>query len=71
MSYTLFSDEYFMNEALKQAQLAFEADEVPIGAVIVCQNKIIAKARATSKKKAEEKASQRAYFALQEKINKK
>lgn len=44
MSYSLFSDEYFMNEALKQAQLAFEADEVPIGAVIVCQNKIIAKA---------------------------
>jgi tRNA(adenine34) deaminase len=44
MSYTLFSDEYFMNEALKQAQLAFEADEVPIGDVIVCQNKIRAKA---------------------------
>lgn len=34
-------------------------------------NKVIAKARATSKKKAEEKASQRAYFAFQEKINKK
>lgn len=33
--------------------------------------KIISKARATSKKKAEEKASQRAYFAFQEKINKK
>jgi len=33
--------------------------------------KIIAKARATSKKKAEEKASQRAFFALQEKINNK
>ncbi|OYQ38335.1 ribonuclease III [Flavobacterium cyanobacteriorum] len=33
--------------------------------------KIVAKARATSKKKAEEKASQRAYFAFQEKINKK
>lgn len=32
---------------------------------------VIAKARATSKKKAEEKASQRAYFAFQEKINKK
>lgn len=31
--------------------------------------KIVAKARATSKKKAEEKASQRAYFAFQEKIN--
>lgn len=33
--------------------------------------KIVSKARATSKKKAEEKASQRAYFAFQEKINKK
>jgi ribonuclease-3 len=34
-------------------------------------NKVIAKARATSKKKAEEKASQRAYFVFQEKIDKK
>jgi len=33
--------------------------------------KVVAKARATSKKKAEEKASQRAYFAFQEKINRK
>ncbi len=43
-SYTLYSDEYFMNEALKEAQKAFEMDEVPIGAVIVIQNKIIARA---------------------------
>ena len=34
-------------------------------------DKVIAKSRATSKKKAEEKAAQRAYFAFQEKINKK
>jgi len=34
-------------------------------------NKVVARARATSKKKAEEKASQRAYFAFQEKINSK
>lgn len=33
-----------MQQALKQAQIAFEADEVPIGAVIVINNKIIAKA---------------------------
>ena len=33
-----------MKEALKEAQKAFDADEVPIGAVIVCQNKIIARA---------------------------
>ncbi|MGW8315922.1 MAG: nucleoside deaminase [Bacteroidales bacterium] len=43
-SYPLFSDEYFMNEALKQAQKAFESDEVPVGAVIVNQNRIIARA---------------------------
>ena len=41
---TVFSDEYFMKEALKEANKAFEADEVPIGAVIVCNNKIIARA---------------------------
>jgi len=35
------------------------------------EGRIIARARATSKKKAEEKASQRAFFAFQEKINKK
>lgn len=40
----LFSDEYFMNEALKEAQKAFDADEVPVGAVIVANNKIIARA---------------------------
>jgi tRNA(adenine34) deaminase len=33
-----------MKEALKEAQKAFDADEVPIGAVIVCRNKIIARA---------------------------
>ena len=40
----LYSDEYFMNEALKEARKAFEADEVPVGAVIVADNKIIARA---------------------------
>ena len=34
--------EVFMNEALKQAKLSFAANEVPIGAVLVYQNKIIA-----------------------------
>lgn len=37
-------DEYFMQQALKEAYKAFEEDEVPIGAVIVMQNKIIARA---------------------------
>ena len=41
------------------------------GVKLSIDNKVIAKARATSKKKAEEKASQRAYFVFQEKINKK
>lgn len=35
------SDEYFMDEALKEAQKAFDADEVPIGAVVVCKGRII------------------------------
>jgi ribonuclease-3 len=41
------------------------------GVKLSIDEKVVAKARAGSKKKAEEKASQRAYFAFQEKINKK
>ena len=37
------SDERFMRLALAQAQAAFDRDEVPIGAVIVCQGKVIAR----------------------------
>ncbi len=40
----LYSDEFFMNEALKEAKKAFDADEVPVGAVVVADNKIIARA---------------------------
>jgi tRNA(adenine34) deaminase len=40
----LFSDEYFMNESLKEAHRAYERDEVPVGAVIVWNNRIIARA---------------------------
>jgi tRNA(adenine34) deaminase len=40
----LFTDEYFMKEALKEAELAFEKNEVPVGAVVVCSNRIIARA---------------------------
>jgi len=39
-----FSDEYFMQAALKEAQVAFEEDEVPVGAVVVINNKIVARA---------------------------
>ncbi|WP_413999602.1 ribonuclease III [Flavobacterium sp. W1B] len=41
------------------------------GVKLSIDDKVIAKARATSKKKAEEKASQRAYFAFQQKMDKK
>jgi tRNA(adenine34) deaminase len=40
----LFSDAYFMRMALTEAKQAFEKDEVPIGAVVVANNTIIARA---------------------------
>lgn len=40
----LASEEYFMSEALRQARRAFVAEEVPIGAVIVREGTIIARA---------------------------
>ncbi len=40
----LFSDEYFMKQALVEAQAAYERGEIPIGAVVVCQNRIISRA---------------------------
>lgn len=39
----IFTDEYFMRIALQQAQEAFDQDEVPVGAIVVINNKIIAK----------------------------
>jgi Cytosine/adenosine deaminases len=39
-----YSDEYFMRQALAEAALAYEAGEVPIGAVVVCRGQIIARA---------------------------
>ena len=38
-----FNDEYFMRKALDEAHAAFEKDEVPVGAIIVFKNKIIAR----------------------------
>lgn len=38
------TDEYYMKRALEQAQMAFEKDEVPVGAVVVCRDRIIARA---------------------------
>lgn len=37
------NDEYFMREALKEAQKAFDRDEVPVGAVVVADDRIIAR----------------------------
>jgi len=44
MELSVFSDEHFMREALKEAKKAFDADEVPVGAVVVANNRIIARA---------------------------
>ena len=44
MGLSIHSDEHFMKEALKQAQLAYEQGEIPVGAVVVANNQIIAKA---------------------------
>jgi tRNA(adenine34) deaminase len=37
-----YSNEYWMEFALKEARLAFQEDEVPIGAVLIKENKIVA-----------------------------
>jgi tRNA(adenine34) deaminase len=39
----IFTDEYFMKKAIIEAQSAFEAGEIPVGAVIVIDNKVIAR----------------------------
>ena len=44
MELMVFDDEHFMKEAMKEAQKAMYNNEVPIGAVIVAKNKIIARA---------------------------
>jgi len=46
----LYSDEYFMREALKEARKAYEEDEVPVGAVVVSGNRIIARAHNQSER---------------------
>ena len=40
----LLTDDFFMKEALKEASFAFDKGEIPVGAIIVTQNKIIARA---------------------------
>lgn len=40
----IFSDEYFMQQAIIEAQKAYDKNEIPIGAVIISENRIIARA---------------------------
>ena len=44
MALSINSDDHFMKEAIKQAEIALEEREIPVGAVVVCNNKIIARA---------------------------
>lgn len=37
------TDEYYMQRALEQARIAYEKDEVPVGTVVVCRDRIIAR----------------------------
>jgi tRNA(adenine34) deaminase len=46
----LYTDEYFMREALKEAQKALDIGEVPVGAVVVVKNRIIARAHNQTEK---------------------
>lgn len=39
-----YNDEHYMRQALREAEQAFSIDEVPVGAVVVCQDRIIARA---------------------------
>ena len=44
MSEIIFSDQYFMKQAFVEAQKALDKNEVPVGAIVVCNNQIIARA---------------------------
>ena len=39
----IFTDEYFMKKALKEAEIAFKKGEIPVGAIIIVDNKVIAR----------------------------
>lgn len=43
MTLSVYNHERYMQEALKQAQIAYEKGEVPVGAIVVANNKIIAR----------------------------
>lgn len=39
----IFTDEYFMRKALQEAETAFDKDEIPVGAIVVIDNRVIAR----------------------------
>ena len=41
---SFLGDDYFMKQALSEAEMAFDKGEIPVGAVIVCEGRIIARA---------------------------
>lgn len=48
--FSVYSDESFMKEALKEAEKAFSMDEVPVGAVVVCNDQIVARSHNATEK---------------------
>lgn len=40
---SIFNDDYFMKKAIEEARMALKKDEIPIGAIIVVDNRVIAK----------------------------
>ena len=46
----LYTDEYFMREALKEANKALESSEVPVGAVVVWGNRVVARSHNQTEK---------------------
>ena len=44
MELSIFTNDYFMRQALQEAHHAFGKGEIPVGAVLVCNNRIIARA---------------------------
>ena len=48
--FSVFGDEHYMKMAIKEAVIAYESGEVPVGAVVVTQNQIIAKSHNLTQK---------------------
>ena len=44
----VYNDEYFMRKVLQQAEQAYELGEIPVGAIVVCEQQIIARGHNSS-----------------------